>query len=228
MSRRLLTNSSLHTQGQILALLRFIFGYLDGPLLLGIVCTATYGFFILYSASQQHLHTVLSQAVRFVLGTVLMVFLTHIPPTQLRRISPPLFIAGVLLLIVVLLVGHTGKGAQRWLGLGAFRFQPSEFMKIALPLMIAWSLSEHPLPPSFRTLAWSVLWLGLPFLLTAKQPDLGTALIIASTGMGALVFAGLPWTRLLGFVGLLGASGPLLWHFMHDYQKQRVLTFLDS
>jgi rod shape determining protein RodA len=131
------------------------------------------------------------------------------------------------LLLAVLLIGEIGKGAQRWLDLGVFRFQPSEMMKLAVPMMVAWYLSDHPLPPSWRRLAVAALVILTPTLLIAKQPDLGTALLVASAGIFVLLFAGIPWRLVFSAGALIAACGPVLWHFMHDYQRQRVLTFLN-
>jgi rod shape determining protein RodA len=134
---------------------------------------------------------------------------------------------GVLLLVLVLVAGEVGKGAQRWLDLGFFRFQPSEMMKLAMPMMLAWYFGDRPLPPTLGKLVVSGVLVIVPMGLVAKQPDLGTALLVASAGFFVIFLAGIRWRILLGF-GVAGAAGvPVLWHFMHDYQRQRVLTFLD-
>ena len=132
------------------------------------------------------------------------------------------------MLIAVLVIGEVGKGAQRWLDLGLFRFQPSEIMKLAVPMMVAWFLSEHGLPPSGRRLLMATFILLVPTLLVAKQPDLGTALLIASSGLFVLLLAGLRWRVVFGIVVILAAAAPVVWNYLlHDYQRRRVLTFLN-
>jgi rod shape determining protein RodA len=139
----------------------------------------------------------------------------------------PLYIAGVLTLVAVLLVGEVGKGAQRWLDLGILRFQPSELLKLGVPLMLAWFLALRPLPPgTWRTLGAIVLT-ALPAVLIARQPDLGTGLLVGSAGLAVLFLAGLSW-RLIAFLAVTAAAlAPLLWSQMLDYQKNRVLTLFD-
>lgn len=203
------------------------FLHLDLPLLSGLLLLAGVGLVILYSAGDQNMGLVQRQAIRLGLAFGAMTLLAQIHPDDLRRWSPWLFVAGIGMLIAVILIGQTGKGAQRWLDLGLFQFQPSEMLKLALPMMIAWYLAEQRLPPSTsRVLVAGVITL-LPVLLIAKQPDLGTALLVASAGLFALFLAGIGW-RLIAMLGtLLAALGPAVWFVMHDYQRQRVLTFLN-
>lgn len=203
------------------------FLHLDLPLLSGLLLLAGVGLVILYSAGDQNMGLVQRQAIRLGLAFGAMTLLAQIHPDDLRRWSPWLFVAGIGMLIAVILIGQTGKGAQRWLDLGLFQFQPSEMLKLALPMMIAWYLAEQRLPPSnSRVLVAGVITL-LPVLLIAKQPDLGTALLVASAGLFALFLAGIGW-RLIAMLGtLLAALGPAVWFVMHDYQRQRVLTFLN-
>ena len=134
---------------------------------------------------------------------------------------------GVLLLVAVALVGDVAMGAQRWLDLGVVRFQPSEIMKIAVPLACAWLLHDRPLPPDFRTLVALAVAILVPVLLIAEQPDLGTALLVAAGGGLVVLLAGLQFRYILGIGALLAGAVPVLWHFLHDYQRQRVLTFLN-
>jgi rod shape determining protein RodA len=154
--------------------------------------------------------------------------IAQISPETLRRWTPWIYAAGIVLLIAVLVIGDIGKGAQRWLDLGIIRFQPSEVMKIAVPMMVAWYLAEIPLPPRPKHIAVAFAIALFPALLIFKQPDLGTAVLVASAGTFVLLFAGLSG-RLITYSTL--AAIPLtylFWHFgMHDYQRQRVLTFLD-
>jgi len=143
------------------------------------------------------------------------------------RLGPWIYLAGVLLLVGVLLFGVGAKGAQRWLALPGFRFQPSELMKLALPIMIAAYLARHPLPPSLRSVAISLVLIAVPFALIMKQPDLGTSLLIGASGVFVLLFSGIYWRWIFLALGVGAASLPGLWMIMKDYQKQRVLTFLD-
>ncbi|HEY9150383.1 MAG TPA: rod shape-determining protein RodA [Gammaproteobacteria bacterium] len=201
--------------------------HLDGTLLFGLILVSAFGLAVLYSASGQSSEALLRQGIRLGLAFGAMVALAQIPPAWLYRWAPWLYGAGILLLLAVLLVGDVGKGAQRWLDLGFIRFQPSEMMKLALPLMIAWYLSETRLPPSASRLLVSAVLIILPVVLIARQPDLGTSLLIGSAGFFVLFLAGLQW-RLLALLGGLVAAGlPVLWHFMRDYQRQRVITFLN-
>jgi rod shape determining protein RodA len=167
------------------------------------------------------------QCARLAIAFATMLVVAQIPPKVLRLWSPWLFGVGLLLLVLVLVGGDVGKGAQRWLDLGFMRFQPSEVMKLAVPMMAAWYLHDRPLPPRLLELAILALLVVLPVLLIAQQPDLGTALLVASSGVLVLLLGGLS----LRLIFLLGAAAvgfaPVLWHFMHDYQRQRVLTFLN-
>jgi rod shape determining protein RodA len=146
----------------------------------------------------------------------------------LQRWSPWIYALGLLLLIAVMLLGDMGKGAQRWLDLSIVRFQPSEIMKLALPMMLAWLFGKASVPPRWRYILISLVLIGMPTALIVRQPDLGTAILIVAAGLSALYLAGLRWRLIIGTV--LGAIplAVVMWQFiMHDYQKQRVLTFLD-
>ncbi len=201
--------------------------HLDLPLISGLVLLCGFGLIVLYSASDQSMAQVERQLIRLGLAFIVMVVMAQVPPQQLRRWSPWLFGAGILMLIAVLIFGHTGKGAQRWLDLGLFRFQPSELMKLAVPMMVAWFLSSARLPPDWRRLLIAALLITVPVLMIAKQPDLGTSLLIASAGIFVLFLAGVRWRLIIGFMALLAALAPALWYLMRDYQRQRVLTFLN-
>jgi rod shape determining protein RodA len=200
---------------------------LDGPLIIGLALVAVYGLIILYSASGQSTITIYRTLGRLALGTVAMLVLAQVNPNFLRRTSPWLYAVGVFLLFIVYGMGHIGKGAQRWLDLGIIRFQPSELMKLAVPMTVAWFLHERPLPPSYPTLLLLTGMILLPVGLVAIQPDLGTAALIAIAGALVIVMAGLS-VRIMGALAALGAVGAWFgWSFMHDYQRKRVLTFLD-
>lgn len=200
---------------------------LDGTLLVGLGLLALYGMAILYSASGQSLDTILRTLMRIALGTAAMLALTHASPNFLRRLSPWVYVLGVLLLLVVELTGVVGKGAQRWLNLGIVRFQPSEIMKLAVPMLAAWYLHERPLPPDWRAMLILAVIIFLPAGLVAMEPDLGTAALIAASGALLVLMAGL--SLRIVFVLLLLAVGGAVggWHFLHDYQRERVATFLN-
>ena len=200
---------------------------IDGPLVVGLALIAAYGLVVLYSASGQSMPTVLRTVARIALGTAAMLLLAQVNPNFLRRSTPWLYAAGCLLLLIVAAIGHIGMGAQRWLDLGIFRFQPSELMKLAVPMMCAWYLHERPLPPGAASLVILSGLILVPVALVVVQPDLGTAALIAIAGALVIVLAGLRVRVMLALLGL-GAIGAWFgWSFMHDYQRKRVLTFLD-
>jgi rod shape determining protein RodA len=200
---------------------------IDGPLVVGLSLIAVYGLVVLYSASGQSLPTVLRTVARLVLGAIAMLLLARINPNFLRRSTPWVYAAGCVLLLTVAAIGHVGMGAQRWLNLGLFRFQPSELMKLAVPMMCAWYLHERPLPPSLMSLAAMAALILAPVALVAMQPDLGTAALIAVGGALVIVLAGLRVRVMAGLLALAAAAAWFGWSFMHDYQRKRVLTFLN-
>jgi rod shape determining protein RodA len=201
--------------------------HLDGPLLAALAAVAAFGLFVLYSATGENFAQWLRQVEYLVLALGTLVALAQVPPAWLRRVSPLLYAVGIVLLLVVAVHGTVGKGAQRWLTIGPVRFQPSEIMKLAVPMMCAWYLHERPLPPSLRDALVLLVIVAVPAALIAKQPDLGTALLVASAGILVLFLAGMSTVVIVAGVAALGAAVPVAWHFMHDYQRQRVLTFLD-
>lgn len=201
--------------------------HVDVPLLVGLLMLSGVGLVVLYSAGGQDMDLIWRQLLRLALAFGVMFAVAQVSPDTIENWSPWLFGIGLVLLFAVLLLGDVGKGAQRWLNLGLFRFQPSEIMKVGVPMMIAWYLAESPLPPNrMRLLVASVIVI-VPTLLIAKQPDLGTALLVASAGAFVLLFAGIRWRLVFGAMLLLAASAPLAWHFMHGYQRRRVLTFIN-
>jgi rod shape determining protein RodA len=200
---------------------------IDGPLVVGLSLIAAYGLVVLYSASGQNLPTVLRTVARLVLGIIAMLLLARVNPNFLRRSTPWVYAAGCVLLLIVAAIGHVGMGAQRWLNLGLFRFQPSELMKLAVPMMCAWFLHERALPPGWGALATVGVLILLPVGLVAVQPDLGTAALIAVAGALVVVLAGLRVRFMAGLVALGAAAAWFGWSFMHDYQRKRVLTFLN-
>jgi rod shape determining protein RodA len=202
--------------------------HLDGMLLSGLVVVSVFGLFVLYSAAGDNTVLWYNQLIRLGIGFGVLIALAQAPDHFLRMLAPAAYALGLVLLLLVAVVGDIGKGAQRWLDLGIVRFQPSEIMKLAVPMMCAWYLHQRPLPPSLRDVLVVLLVLLVPVVLIAEQPDLGTALLVAAAGLIVLVMGGLPWTYLLGGAALLGAAVPLVWRFfLHDYQRQRVLTLLD-
>ena len=200
---------------------------IDGPLVVGLALISAYGLIVLYSASGQSLPTIFRTIMRIILGAIAMLVLARVNPNFLRRTTPWLYVIGVFLLVVVAAFGHIGLGAQRWLSLGFIRFQPSELMKLAVPMMCAWYLHERPLPPSFLSLLLLGGLILVPVGLVAVEPDLGTAALIGVAGVLVIIMAGLQ-LRIMGAALALGAAGAWLgWGFMHDYQRKRVLTFID-
>jgi rod shape determining protein RodA len=200
---------------------------LDGPLIIGLGLVALYGLIVLYSASGQSLATIGRAVARLVMGGAAMLVLAQVNPNFLRRTSPWLFALGIVLLFIVDLTGYIGKGAQRWLDLGIVRFQPSELMKLAVPMMCAWYLHERALPPSPSSLLVLSALTFVPVAMVVAQPDLGTGALIAIGGVLVIVMAGLQVQIILGLIGLAGVGAWVGWNFLHDYQRQRVLTFFD-
>ena len=200
----------------------------DGLLLLGLFALMAVGLVTVYSAGGQDLGLIQRQLTRLGLALAVMIAVAQVPPTAYRKLAPYFYIVGVLMLVGVLAIGVIGKGAQRWLDLVFFRFQPSEIMKLAVPMMIAWYISRFNLPPKIRHILAGFILVGIPTLLIAKQPDLGTSLLIASSGIFGLFLAGMSWRFITMVAIAASALTPIMWFFlMQDYQKQRVLTFLN-
>jgi rod shape determining protein RodA len=201
--------------------------HLDVPLLFALIAVAGYGLIVLYSAGGGDSDIVERQLIRLGVAFSGMFIIAQVPPRLLLRLTPWAFITGVLFLVAVLVGGETSGGAQRWLNLGVVRFQPSELMKLAVPMMVAWYLADARLPPHRWQLLAATMLIAVPMLMIAKQPDLGTALLIASSGFFVLFLAGLQWRLLAFFSVVMAAATPVIWHFMHDYQRQRVITLLN-
>lgn len=202
--------------------------HLDPILMAGLSLIITVGIVILYSADGASLKVLFRQGMRLGAAFIIMLIFAQIPPRKYYQWAPWVFMFGTLLLIATLIIGHTGKGAQRWLGMGAIKFQPSEIMKLAVPMMLAWFFHDKQLPPTLGTLFVASLFLIFPVALTAIQPDLGTAIIIVCCGAAVFVLAGLSWRIIVSLSLLALCSFPVLWHFfMHDYQRERVLTFIN-
>lgn len=199
----------------------------DLPLLTGLLILFAGSLLVLYSAGGENPRVLISQSVRMLVAFTVMMALAQVRPDSLFRWSPYIFAAGLVMLILVLLVGYTGKGAQRWLDLGVIRFQPSELMKLGVPMMVAWVLTRKSLPPNNATLIFAALVLLVPAALILKQPDLGTTIMIVASGTLIIFLAGFAW-RSIGVLALCGAiAAPFLWTMLHDYQRRRILTLFD-
>jgi rod shape determining protein RodA len=202
--------------------------HVDLPLFFALLLLAGVGLIALYSASEQNTDLVLRQVMRLCIAFGLMLAVAQLRPETIQHWSPWLYALGMVMLIAVLVLGVIGKGAQRWLNFGLFTFQPSELMKLALPMIIAWYFAERTMPPRPGRILLALLMLVIPTLLVAKQPDLGTALVLATSGFLVLFLAGLRWRTIIITCILLVPIAWLLWQYgMHDYQRNRVLTFLN-
>jgi rod shape determining protein RodA len=200
--------------------------HLDGMLLTLVLLLLGISLAVVASASGQSPARISGHLVNMGLALGVMVVMANVPPHILSKVGPPLYVTGVLLLIGVALFGEIRNGARRWLNLG-FAFQPSELLKLALPLMLAWYFQRNEAVLRAKHFLVGGALLVVPFLLILRQPDLGTALMIGASGFYLLFFAGLPWKVILGGAALGAASLPVVWRLMHDYQQQRVLTLLD-
>jgi len=201
---------------------------LDGPLTGVLAIIVVIGILVVYSASGQNWKMVQHHLMNIGIAVAAMLALAKFAtPQYLRMFAPIAYVIGVLLLVVVDVTGHIGKGAQRWLDVGFMRFQPSEIMKLAVPMACAWYMHERPLPPTFRDLIVMGMLIAVPTAMIVTQPDLGTALLIAASGLIVMLLAGLQIRLILIAIPMLGAAAWGAWHFIHDYQRQRILTFLN-
>jgi rod shape determining protein RodA len=202
--------------------------HIDFVLLFLLLGIASFGLLVLYSASSSSVLAVQKQGTFFAIAFTSMFIVAQIPVDLMRRAAPWVYIGGVILLILVFLVGIGAKGAERWLGVGSIRFQPSEIMKLAMPITIAAFLSRQFLPPRFIHILISLALIAVPTALIIEQPDLGTSILVLVSGMVVLFYAGLQWRYILLAIAGLGASLWPMWHYMlHDYQQKRVLMLLD-
>ena len=201
--------------------------HLDAWLLVLLLVLCSFGLFVLYSAAGEDSGYVERQAVRMIAAFVLMAGLAQLKPRTFQRVAIWLYAIGVVLLVWVIVAGVGAKGAQRWIALPGFRFQPAEIMKLVLPMMIAGYLAKQSLPPTFNRIFIALVMIGVPAVLIMKQPDLGTALLIAASGVFVLLFSGIYWRWIFLALIAVSAALPGLWMVMKDYQRQRVLTFLD-
>ena len=201
--------------------------HIDFPLLLITAAIMGVGLATVYSATYDSTHRMMSQAGNMGIAVVVMWFIARLPPQRLMGFAVPLYIVGLLLLVAVFLFGIKINGARRWLSLGFTRIQPSEIMKIAMPLMLAWYFHKYEATLRARHFFVAALLLAIPFGLIAKQPDLGTALLVGGAGFFVIFLAGLPWKIIIGLIAAGAAAAPLLWGMLHDYQRKRILTLID-
>ena len=201
---------------------------LDPVLLSLLLILASFGSLVLYSATGSDMTSVVRQGSRIVVAFLLMVAIANVPLRVLRKFSIWLYLAGVAMLIAVMFFGEIGKGAQRWLNLGFIRFQPSEILKLAVPMIVATYLANRVLPIGLRELLVSAVLVAIPVLLIARQPDLGTSILVGSAGFFVLFLAGVRWRVIISLGVILSMMAPLLWKFaLHDYQRTRILTLLN-
>jgi rod shape determining protein RodA len=205
----------------------YLVKHLDRHLLTLVAILLVMGLLTLYSAAGASLERVAAQMASISVALVVMWIAANVPLHYLSRIALPLYVLGLVLLIAVAAFGEIVNGARRWLDLGFTRIQPSELMKIAVPLMLAWYFDRYEAVLKMRDFAVGALLVLMPVLLIAQQPDLGTALLVTAAGFFVLFLAGLSWKILVGLTLAGGASLPFLWSMLHDYQRQRVLTLLD-
>ncbi|XWY18814.1 rod shape-determining protein RodA [Bisgaard Taxon 45] len=202
--------------------------HIDLWLLIGLIVISGYGLLVLYSASGGNEAMFRSRLIQVALGFTVMFVMAQFPPKLYQRIAPLLFGVGIVLLILVDVIGTTSKGAQRWLDLGLFRFQPSEIVKLAVPLMVAVYLGKRPLPPKLSHTFIALILILVPTLLVAIQPDLGTAILVSASGLFVVFLAGMSWWLILIAVVGVACFIPIMWFYlMHDYQRTRVLTLFD-
>ncbi|MGN8199976.1 rod shape-determining protein RodA [Salinisphaera sp. RV14] len=201
--------------------------HIDVQLFAALLCCALLGLFVLYSASGRSANVVIDQAIRLGIGLSAMIALAQVPPHWYRAAAPWVYVLGLVLLVATLVLGDAAMGARRWLDLGVVRFQPSEISKLVVPLTIAAYFHYRSLPPRLSDIAKAGLIIAMPVALVVRQPDLGTALLIVAGGGFALFFAGLRWRIIILLLVLAAAAAPLVWFNLHDYQQQRILTFLN-
>ena len=201
--------------------------YVDNFLLAGLLLLMLVGLLVLYSATDANLSRVSNQLINMLVALAIMWLVANIPLQHIMRLAVPLYMIGLILLIGVALFGEIQNGARRWLNIGVTRIQPSELMKLAVPLMMAWYFDKHEVTLRLRDYAVATLLLILPLLLILRQPDLGTTLLIASSGFYVLFLAGLSWRIIAGLLVVSLGSLPVLWVMLHDYQRRRIMTLFD-
>jgi rod shape determining protein RodA len=208
-------------------LLVYLGRHVDSYLLAAVGALLVVGLITLYSASGESFARLGNQLINIIVALALMWLAANIPPHYLQRLAMPVYAVGLLLLVAVALFGEITNGARRWLDLGITRIQPSELMKIAVPMALAWYFDRYEAILKLRDYLIAALMMAVPVLLVVKQPDLGTALLICAAGFFVIFLAGLSWRILIGLTAGATACLPVMWSMLHDYQKQRVLTLLD-
>ena len=200
---------------------------IDYPLTICLFILCCVSLLILWSAGGESQRLIFNQSVRMGVAVVVMLAIAQVRPETLFRVTPILFALGLIMLLLVLLVGYTGKGAQRWLNLGFMRFQPSELMKIAVPMMVAWVLTRKSLPPSNWTLMLAAIVLAAPAAMILKQPDLGTTILILMSGALIIFLSGFAWKYIISMSIMTAIAIPVLYQFLHEYQQRRIQTLFD-
>ncbi len=204
-----------------------LIAHIDFPLLCITLAIMAVGLTTVYSATFDGNERIFNQMGNMGVAMVIMWFVSRLPPQKLMSFAIPLYVLVVILLIAVFLFGIKVNGARRWLSIGFTRIQPSEIMKIAMPLMLAWYFQKYEATIKFKHYIGAALLLVVPFALIAKQPDLGTALLVGAAGFYIIFFAGLPWKVIVGMIVAAAAAMPILWNMLHDYQQKRILTLID-
>lgn len=197
---------------------------LDGPLLLLTALLLALALVVMASAAPERM---MAHSINIGIALVVMRAIAQLPPQRLMHLALPIYVVGVLLLVAVALFGDISKGARRWLNLGFIRIQPSELMKIAMPLMLAWYFQKHEAALRWREYLIATCLLMVPVALIVRQPDLGTSILVFAAGFFVIFLAGLPWKVMFGLGAAAAAAAPFAWHWLHDYQRQRILTLLD-
>lgn len=202
--------------------------HIDPLLLMLLLLLTAFGLVVLYGAVGRDMSIMVRQGRFLVIAYVGMLLIAQLDVERIKRLAPLAYVLGVCLLIAVPIIGVGAKGAQRWLSLGGFRFQPSELMKLALPMAVAWYFASRALPPKFRYIVLSLAVIAVPSVLIARQPDLGTSILIAASGLFVLFLAGIRWRFIFGALGLVFVAAYPMWQFvLHDYQRARILTLLN-
>ena len=201
--------------------------YVDWPLFFGLLLLMGIGLIVIYSSSNQNMDMILRQSFRIAASLFALILFAQIDPDKLYRWSPYIFAVGLILLGLVLAIGITGKGAQRWLNLGVIRLQPSEIMKLAVPMMVAWLMVRFSFPANIKSITLALLCIGVSCGLVVMQPDLGTAILIATSGLVVIFLAAVSWKLIFASAAIIAGIAPFLWANLHAYQQKRILTLFD-
>ena len=202
--------------------------HIDIVLMLLLTVTCAYGLLVLDSAVNRDSASVISQLMKLGVAMLIMIIMAQIPPVFYLRIAPWLYLGGLAMLVMVLFFGYKVNGSTRWLRIpGVISFQPSEVMKLFVPMILAWYFHDRHLPPKAKHVFWAAAMIALPVVLIGVQPDLGTGLLICASGLLVLLLSGIQWRYVFGVLGFVCLSAPALWFVMRDYQRQRVLTLFN-